>query len=264
MRRFLAVAALAVAAIFAMPAYAAENGKPHRVAIQVDQNDPALMNLALNNVSNLMEYYHSKGEQVQIEVVAYGPGLHMLREDKSPVKDRLKHLRRAAFPSTVNFSACRQHPEGHGEGGRPSDPHRAAGDGCAGRRRAPDRVAGTGLELYPAITEVNVKRIILAAALSLVAALPARAEDGIVTYKSIAPDVAFDLARAALNKALGTAPRPRGGARPFPAPPWGGGRPPTPASAPGKPPPARLDGGTSPRTLSNALRTASLSAGLAG
>jgi uncharacterized protein GlcG (DUF336 family) len=46
-----------------------------------------------------------------------------------------------------------------------------------------------------------MKRIILAAAAAvLAAALPARAEEGIVTYKSIAPDVAFDLARAALNK----------------------------------------------------------------
>jgi uncharacterized protein GlcG (DUF336 family) len=45
-----------------------------------------------------------------------------------------------------------------------------------------------------------MKRIILAAALSLAAALPARAEEAIVTYKSIAPDIAFDLARAALNK----------------------------------------------------------------
>ena len=45
-----------------------------------------------------------------------------------------------------------------------------------------------------------MKRIILAAALTLAAALPARAEEAIVTYKSIAPDVAFDLARAALNK----------------------------------------------------------------
>jgi intracellular sulfur oxidation DsrE/DsrF family protein len=107
MRRFvLAVAALAVAAAFAMPAYAAENAKPHRIAIQVDQNDPALMNLVLNNVSNLTEYYHSKGEQVQIEVVAYGPGLNMLREDKSPVKDRLKRIKEGSFPSTVNFSAC--------------------------------------------------------------------------------------------------------------------------------------------------------------
>ena len=107
MRRFfLAVAALAVAAIFAMPAYAAENAKPHRIAIQVDQNDPALMNLVLNNVSNLMEYYHSKGEQAQIEVVAYGPGLNMFRDDKSPVKDRIKSIKSGAFPSKVAFSAC--------------------------------------------------------------------------------------------------------------------------------------------------------------
>jgi uncharacterized protein GlcG (DUF336 family) len=45
-----------------------------------------------------------------------------------------------------------------------------------------------------------MKRIILAAALTLAAVLPARAEEGIVTYKSLAPDVAFDLARVALNK----------------------------------------------------------------
>ena len=45
-----------------------------------------------------------------------------------------------------------------------------------------------------------MKRITLAALLTLAAALPARAEEGIVTYKSLAPDVAFDLARAALNR----------------------------------------------------------------
>jgi len=45
-----------------------------------------------------------------------------------------------------------------------------------------------------------MKRIILVAALTLAVALPARAEEGIVTYKSLAPDVAFDLARAALNQ----------------------------------------------------------------
>ena len=103
--RILAIAAVfAVSALFA-PAQAAD-GKTHRVAFHVDQNDPAVMNLVLNNVTNLMEYYHDKGEQVQIEVVAYGPGLHMLREDTSPVKDRLKHLSSGTFPSTVKFAAC--------------------------------------------------------------------------------------------------------------------------------------------------------------
>ena len=45
-----------------------------------------------------------------------------------------------------------------------------------------------------------MKRIVLAAALTLAAALPVRAQEGIVTYKSLAPDVAYDLARAAINQ----------------------------------------------------------------
>jgi hypothetical protein len=98
--------ALVAGMLLSVPGGAAESGKAHRIAIQVDQDDPALMNLVLNNVSNLMEYYHSKGEQAQIEVVAYGPGLNMLREDKSPVKDRIKHIKGASFPSAVSFSAC--------------------------------------------------------------------------------------------------------------------------------------------------------------
>ena len=91
---------------FAAASRAAESTKPHRIAIQIDQGNPALMNLVLNNVSNVLEHYHGKNEQVQIEVVAYGPGLNMLREDKSPVKDRIKHIVDASFPSKVNFSAC--------------------------------------------------------------------------------------------------------------------------------------------------------------
>lgn len=105
-RIFAVVAALTAALPFATLGHAAENAKPHRISIQIDQNDPALMNLVLNNVSNLTEYYNSKGEQVQIEVVAYGPGLNMLRDDKSPVKDRIKFIKEGSFPSTVAFSAC--------------------------------------------------------------------------------------------------------------------------------------------------------------
>jgi hypothetical protein len=97
-------AALTAGLMFAAPSHAAD--KPHRIAFHFDQNDPAVMNLVLNNVSNLMEYYHGKGEKVEIEVVAYGPGLNMLREDTSPVKDWLKHIKSGAFPSSVAFSAC--------------------------------------------------------------------------------------------------------------------------------------------------------------
>jgi len=86
--------------------------KTHRVTIQVDQNDPAVMNLALNNVTNIMDAYKAKGEDVQIELVAYGPGLNMLRDDTSPVKDRLKQISALSFPSRIKFSACNITKEG--------------------------------------------------------------------------------------------------------------------------------------------------------
>jgi len=80
--------------------------KSHRLLIHVDQNDPAVMNLALNNATNVIEYYRAKGEDVSVDIVAYGPGLNMLRVDTSPVQDRIKQLRGMAFPSNVQFSAC--------------------------------------------------------------------------------------------------------------------------------------------------------------
>jgi uncharacterized protein len=86
--------------------------KPHRLLIQVDQNDPAVMNLALNNAKNVIEYYRAKGEDVDVDVVTYGPGLHMLRTDTSPVKDRIKNLKDAAFPGKIQFSACNNTKEG--------------------------------------------------------------------------------------------------------------------------------------------------------
>src|SRR6266699_4347444 len=86
--------------------------KPHRLAIQVDQNDSTVVNLALNNATNVIEYYRAKGVDVTVDVVTYGPGLHMLRADTSPVQDRIKSLKNLAFPSKVQFSACNNTKEG--------------------------------------------------------------------------------------------------------------------------------------------------------
>jgi intracellular sulfur oxidation DsrE/DsrF family protein len=102
--KIIAVVALLCSA--AQPGYAADDTKEHHIAIQVDQDDPAVMNLALNNVVNVLDMYQSKGQSVKIEVVAYGPGLRMLRDDTSPVKDRIKQLAALSFPSEVKFSAC--------------------------------------------------------------------------------------------------------------------------------------------------------------
>ncbi len=107
--RLFAICAIAFS--FSTVGFAAD-AKPHRVIVQVDQNDPATMNLALNNVANIMEYYRSKNETVRVDVVAYGPGLHMFRDDTSPVKDRLAQLAAMAFPSELKFSACNNTKEG--------------------------------------------------------------------------------------------------------------------------------------------------------
>jgi intracellular sulfur oxidation DsrE/DsrF family protein len=86
--------------------------KTHRLVIQVNQNDPAVMNLALNNVTNVIQHYRAKGEDVDVDVVTFGPGLHMLRADTSPVQDRIKSLKNFAFPSKIQFSACNNTKEG--------------------------------------------------------------------------------------------------------------------------------------------------------
>ena len=104
MLRHLATAIL-VSIAFASPGVAAE-GKAHRVAIQIDQNDPQVMNMALNNASHVIDYYRTRNEDVDIEIVVYGPGLHMLRADTSPVQDRLKSLKEMVFPGKIQFSAC--------------------------------------------------------------------------------------------------------------------------------------------------------------
>lgn len=85
---------------------AAAKAKPHRLIIQVNQNDPAVMNLALNNATNVIDYYRAKGETADVEIITYGPGLNMLRTDTSPVKDRVKHLKDYAFPAKIQFTAC--------------------------------------------------------------------------------------------------------------------------------------------------------------
>lgn len=95
------LAALALAVAMSVSPAMAEAVK---VAIQVDQNDAGVMNLALNNANNIASYYAEQGQEVQISIVTYGPGLHMLRADTSPVKDRIVQMAMAGAP--VTFDAC--------------------------------------------------------------------------------------------------------------------------------------------------------------
>ncbi|MGY3438547.1 MULTISPECIES: DsrE family protein [unclassified Marinovum] len=79
-------------------------GVTHRVAFHVDENDPQLMNMALNNVANVTSYYESIGDTVIVELVAYGPGLNMFVAGKSPVEDRISAM--SLQYENLSFAAC--------------------------------------------------------------------------------------------------------------------------------------------------------------
>jgi len=77
---------------------------PHRLALQISDNDADKMNAVLNVAANVSKYYSEKGEEVEIQIVAFNAGLHMLREDTSPVKPRLASF--AKGMPNVAFEAC--------------------------------------------------------------------------------------------------------------------------------------------------------------
>jgi intracellular sulfur oxidation DsrE/DsrF family protein len=79
-------------------------GNKHKIAIHLDENDKGRMNLVLNNAQNVNAYYQSKGDTVEIEVVTYGPGLHMLRTDTSPVKARIAAM--SLQMENLTFAGC--------------------------------------------------------------------------------------------------------------------------------------------------------------
>ncbi len=95
------LAALALLLSLLSPALAAE---PHRLALQISDNDPEKMNAVLNVAANVSKHYSAKGEEVEIQIVAFNAGLHMLREDTSPVKQRLGSFGKG-MPN-VSFKAC--------------------------------------------------------------------------------------------------------------------------------------------------------------
>ena len=60
-------------------AQTASADRPHKVVFQVSDADPAKWNLALNNARNVQQDLGS--DKVAIEIVAYGPGIGMLKLD---------------------------------------------------------------------------------------------------------------------------------------------------------------------------------------
>ena len=99
------------------------------------------MNLALNNATNVAQYCKDLGEKVTIEVVTFGPGLHMLRDDTSPVK--------AIKESTpaISFKACGNTQENMHKAEKQGNSHCSRGNSGDVWRCACNGAAGARLEL---------------------------------------------------------------------------------------------------------------------
>ena len=102
-RSFLLAGTAALAA--ALPLLSRAQSAPagtsvrNRAIFQVTDNDPARWNLILNNMTNLRDGLG--GEGVEIVLVAYGPGINMMKTD-SPVKARIAD----ALKSGMQVSVC--------------------------------------------------------------------------------------------------------------------------------------------------------------
>lgn len=102
-RNLVQSAALTAGATFLVAANAQGTGaagqKHHKIVIQVSDNDPAKWNLALNNAKNLQDDVGAAN--VDVEIVAYGPGIGMLKAD-ALVSNRVDD----AVRSGVQVVAC--------------------------------------------------------------------------------------------------------------------------------------------------------------
>ena len=77
----------------------ASGTKRHKIVIQVSDNDPFKWNLALNNAKNLQDDVGAAN--VDIEIVAYGPGIGMLKLE-SPSGSRITD----ALKANIKVLAC--------------------------------------------------------------------------------------------------------------------------------------------------------------
>ena len=101
MLRTSLIALVSLLTLALTPASALEK---HRLALQISDDDAAKMNAVLNVAANVSKYYSDKGEEIEIQVVAFNAGLNMLRQDKSPVLTRLQSFKQG-MPN-VAFKAC--------------------------------------------------------------------------------------------------------------------------------------------------------------
>ena len=102
MKKILSTLLLLIAISASYQIQAAEDDKPfaeERIVLQISDSDPSKQTLVLNVASNLIKHYGQ--DKVDIEIVAFGPGLRLM------FNDNVNNGRIGSLTSSgVAFAAC--------------------------------------------------------------------------------------------------------------------------------------------------------------
>ena len=97
-RRFLGLFGVGMAAAALAPSIVSAQTKAgaakNKIVFQMSDNDPARWNLALNNMRNVQ--VDLVDDEVELELVAYGPGIGMLKADSPVAKGVAEALKNGA------------------------------------------------------------------------------------------------------------------------------------------------------------------------
>jgi len=97
--KLLSALALGMTLVSAQQALAADHSiADHKIVFQISSADPVTQNLVLNNATNIKKHW---GDDVDVVVVGYGPGLSLLTKKNKQAK-RVSSL----AASGITFDAC--------------------------------------------------------------------------------------------------------------------------------------------------------------
>lgn len=137
MKKLSMICAIFIYALITQQAIAAPEDKPfaeHKIVLQISDPNPFKQTLVLNVASNLLRHYGQ--DKIDVEIVAFGPGLRLLFKDNSN-KDRISSLN----GSGVRFAACQNTIQGMSKKlGHPPELHATATPVSAGVVRIIDLV----------------------------------------------------------------------------------------------------------------------------
>lgn len=110
MKHIMAAITMAVALLMQAPGWAGETeladpkpsmDAPRQIVLSLTSKDPAVVNGVLSNAINIQKYYEM--DNVELAIVAYGPGIRAVLKGDSPAPERIQSL----IDYGIDIIACR-------------------------------------------------------------------------------------------------------------------------------------------------------------